>query len=371
MAPLEPARSTFSYRASLDGLRGLSIIAVMAFHSGIISGGYIGVDVFFALSGFLITTLLLDEWRQHGRISIARFYLRRGLRLLPALLVLVLICAPATAALAPIEKSRHVWQASAFVLFYVANWALIFGTPLYVLNHSWSLSIEEQFYLLWPLALNRVLRLEGRLLSISVVAVFSFPILIPVYRFLLEGHGASLAHLYLGSDTKADSILAGCALALLKGRAETPLTSRGVLAVRIAAAAGVLTLGCLFFFAAWPTAFLRYSASTLAALAAAAIIAELMLVKSHLDRFLANSMLVKTGRLSYSLYLWHFPIFFVLGALSTDGSSRDAARVLSAWILTFIVASGSYRLVEQPFLELKTRFVRAPGSMRRQMASVR
>jgi Predicted acyltransferases len=133
----------------------------MSYHIGLVRGGFLGVDMFFVLSGFLITTILTDEWARTGRISLRNFYMRRALRLLPALVALVVACSLATMIIA-----RLYWPAEIFVpvlfamiyasvaaLFYIANWVVISGQTLWILSHTWSLSIEEQFYLLWPLCL--------------------------------------------------------------------------------------------------------------------------------------------------------------------------------------------------------------------------
>jgi len=161
---------SLGYRPSLDGLRGVSILAVMSYHLGLIRGGFLGVDIFFVLSGFLITTLLTDEWIRSGSISFRKFYMRRALRLLPALVVLAITCDFATVIFA-----RLYWPPEAFVpvvfgmayaslvaLFYVTNWVMISGQTLWILGHTWSLSIEEQFYLLWPLILIALPRRNGK-----------------------------------------------------------------------------------------------------------------------------------------------------------------------------------------------------------------
>src|SRR5262249_10912041 len=138
------------YRRWLDGLRGLAILLVLAFHFGCLAGGSLGVDVFFVLSGFLITTLLVEEWQGRGSIGLKHFYLRRGLRLLPAFLALLLICLACTffaenAAEAAAGR-KEVWVAGC----YVSNWPELHRTSMPTLGHTWSLSVEEQFYLLWP-----------------------------------------------------------------------------------------------------------------------------------------------------------------------------------------------------------------------------
>src|SRR5687767_8090708 len=136
----------FGYHSGLDGLRGVAILAVMTYHSGLGRGGYLGVDVFFALSGFLITTLLLEEHAATGTIAFGRFYARRALRLLPALLVFLAVWLAVLYATLDAKFWVSVTLFALSVLFYVANWVGIWVLPLGVYGHAWSLSIEEQFY---------------------------------------------------------------------------------------------------------------------------------------------------------------------------------------------------------------------------------
>src|SRR5262249_53898603 len=146
------------HRPALDGIRGVAVIAVLAGHSGWLSGGFLGVDAFFALSGFLITRLLTDEDDATGSIALSLFYARRWPRLLPALLVLVVVCTTILLTTVPTEFGPLALQEASAVVFYIANWAWVFGLPLGIYGHTWSLGIEEQFYLLWPLGLLALLR---------------------------------------------------------------------------------------------------------------------------------------------------------------------------------------------------------------------
>src|SRR5262245_51790762 len=149
----------FGYHPALDGLRGVAILAVMIYHSGLGRGGYLGVDVFFALSGFLITTLLCDEYAATGTIAFRKFYARRALRLLPALVVFVAVWLAVLYATLEPRFWAFVTGFGLAVLFYVANWVGIWVLPLGVFGHTWSLAIEEQFYVLWPLVILAVVRL--------------------------------------------------------------------------------------------------------------------------------------------------------------------------------------------------------------------
>src|SRR5262245_60440887 len=188
----------------------------MLYHSGVsrgaelvLPGGFIGVDVFFVLSGYLITALLVVEWEQDGRISLPHFYARRALRLLPALSLLLL------AYLAVGWWLTKGWQAllvnAGIVLFYAANWARALGRDLPILGHTWSLSIEEQFYLLWPPIVVVLLRLGLTRRGLAAVALGG-ALLAAAARVALGLAGASFQRLYNGLDTRADALLVGCFL---------------------------------------------------------------------------------------------------------------------------------------------------------------
>ncbi len=351
----ESTSASLGYRPSLDGLRGLSILGVMAYHSGLISGGYLGVDVFFVLSGFLITTLLVEEHQRQGRVSFRRFYMRRALRLLPALFATVGICASAELAFASPEASQHTWGAVAAVVLYVANWAMIAGHPLFVLGHTWSLAIEEQFYFVWPpslVLLTRVVRRRGWILAMVAVG----GVLVPAYRILLMSRGASLLHLYVGLDARADSLLIGCAVGLLIGWKMLTPSPRFRVASRIAAIAATLTLAYLFVEATWPKDYLFHATSTITSIATALLIVKLFMAPSKFDCVLEGSPLVGLGRISYGLYLWHYPIFYVFGALNVPGVFPSPSRIPAAWLATLVIATASFLVLERPVLRLKRHF---------------
>src|SRR3989442_13537110 len=200
------------YRPALDGLRAVSVLAVMLHHSGLLVGGWLGVDVFFALSGFLITTLLIEEHRRTGVIGLKRFYVRRALRLLPGLLALVIVVGVITIADPASVDLAAILLRLAAVLFYVANWAIMAGFGLYPFAHTWSLAIEEQFYALWPLALLVLLRyVRTRVVIVSIVGAGI------AARILWRGvrvPGGCVAWGYQAVDAPADSLLVGCAFSI-------------------------------------------------------------------------------------------------------------------------------------------------------------
>lgn len=207
------------YCRELDGLRGIAILAVVMFHARLASAqmGYIGVQIFFSLSGFLITCLLVEEWDRFHTLGLGRFYLRRILRLFPALVLMLLAFVGFRWLVGPEAATKSALREARTALFYASNWACAFGPNRpYFLAHTWSLSIEEQFYLLWPLLLLWALR-RG----------VSRPSLL---NWLLLGFGVAIANrclqyvrwedpyrLSFGTDTQADSLLLGCALAVALG----------------------------------------------------------------------------------------------------------------------------------------------------------
>jgi len=182
-ADSDPASSQpfrLGYRPALDGIRGAAVLAVMLFHFGapFDQGGFLGVDAFFVLSGFLITALLIEEWSRTGGIAFRRFYTRRALRLLPALFAMLLLVTVVVALIAPRDVQEATWRGTVVTLLYAANWQKVFSSQsVGLLGHTWSLSIEEQFYVLWPplllLLLRHRLSLHWLTLVAAVLAVAS------------------------------------------------------------------------------------------------------------------------------------------------------------------------------------------------------
>src|SRR2546423_14352200 len=223
MGAVSGAPHRFAYRPALDGVRALAVTAVLLFHGGVsfLPGGFLGVDAFFVLSGYLITSLLLAERAETGRIRLGAFWARRARRLLPALLVVIMVVAVAGRYLLPdVEVTLLRWDAFA-ALAYVANWRMIYrGTDYFTqtsapspLQHTWSLGIEEQFYWLWPVLVLLLLR--------SRRAIFAFSVLGATVSAVLALTLHDTNRVYFGTDTRAQALLIGCALATLplpKGR---------------------------------------------------------------------------------------------------------------------------------------------------------
>jgi peptidoglycan/LPS O-acetylase OafA/YrhL len=207
----------------LDGIRGIGICAVFFLHVGAIQGGFIGVDIFFTLSGFLITSILLSEYKHTGKVSLRRFYYRRALRLFPALAVLLLVCA-AWGQFENLYPNATNSQALSATSFYYANWFLAarwIGAPppLGPLSHAWSLSIEEQFYILWPLILLACLKFNLLKRTLGKILLAGALLSLALAGLLYLKH-APWQRIYAGTDTHCGGLLIGCAVALLKPRLE-------------------------------------------------------------------------------------------------------------------------------------------------------
>jgi peptidoglycan/LPS O-acetylase OafA/YrhL len=336
---------------ALDGLRGLAVSAVIVNHlrPHALKGGWLGVDVFFVLSGFLITSLLLAEHRATGRVDIRRFYSRRARRLLPALFLLLLVLT-IVARVAPDASGFQSLRGDGLsALGYVANWHFVLAGTSYfaafapsALRHLWSLSVEEQFYLLWPLALVVVLRRHGAR-AVGIVA-FGLALASAIAMAVAYGNGTHISRAYFGTDTHAHGVLLGCVLATLG-----PARRRWPFA-RTAALLALATLGvCMFVLDGGAPAAYRGGIAGIGVVTAV-LIAGLVAAgdSGPAGRMLAWSPLRGLGRISYGLYLWHWPVLVFL----------TPARVgVSGWPLivvqlgcTFAFAVASFFLIERPVL---------------------
>jgi peptidoglycan/LPS O-acetylase OafA/YrhL len=359
------------YRPALDGLRAVAISLVFLHHTAaflapslqrwFFPGGFLGVDVFFVLSGFLITTLLLERHDRERR-PIRTFYLRRALRLLPALIALLL-----ANLLYAIVEGRGVGDAVrsiAVVLPYVTNWAELAGVHIsQYLTHLWSLAIEEQFYLVWPLLLFTALRVWPSRSKLIWLAL-SIAVLAAAWRAALFESGDPWLRIYIRTDARADSLAIGAALALMPR-----VWLARALSSRARSFAGSVALAMVLVAAAGlqPSAAVLYLGGfSVVAIATAVLIASVMQSESRLGRVLGTRPLVLLGRLSYALYLWHFAIFQVVAEHTIGWSS--AARIPVAWALALIAAAASYRCIELPALALKRRLGRpAPARLARDL----
>jgi peptidoglycan/LPS O-acetylase OafA/YrhL len=344
------------YRPGLDGLRALAVAGVVLYHAGVswMPGGFLGVDVFFVLSGYLITSLLLAERRREGRVGFKAFWLRRARRLLPAVLLVIFVCLIAASTIARDDLARTRGDALAS-LVYLTNWHLIaashsyfnaFGRPS-LLQHLWSLAVEEQFYLFWPLVLLGSLKLVGR--RWTVVLTVGLALASTALMWGLYNPDQDPSRVYYGTDTRASTLLVGALLAFawplggfrdeISGRAARVLDGVGCMAL----------LGVLAFFVRVQDydPWLYRGGFLLVALCTAVLIAVVVHPASLLGRVLGTRMLRWIGVRSYGIYLWHWPVM-MLTRPGIDVPWRGTFVILAQIVLTVALAALSYRYVEMP-----------------------
>ncbi len=357
-----PQRKGMPRLAPLDGLRALAVIAVMCFHAGVswMPGGFLGVDLFFVLSGFLISGLLVSEWQRRSAISLRRFYARRALRLLPAVVLLCAVLLIVGPVLSGVDARNELWKGIAGTVFYFANWQQAFSliAPFQLTDHTWSLAIEEQFYLFWPPLLFLTLswaRRRGRdAVSAAIVVALVLAVASALLRIALwDGPSyASWSRLYYGTDTRIDSLLIGGALGIAFATGRMAWARRWMPAAAPFALLGVLLT---FRFAHRDSPVIYLGGLTVLAVAVAILIGGVALAPTGtLGRAFAWAPFVAIGRISYGIYLWHWPIFRWLHpeALGLSWGPTQLVRVG----VTLAIATLSYFVVERPLLRLRHRF---------------
>lgn len=350
------------HRPGLDGLRAVAVTLVVLQHTGdflvsddgpsltggpFLPGGFLGVDLFFVLSGFLITTLLLEEHRRSGRIAFAHFYERRALRLLPALGVLLVGTTIWVAATG--DGLRAHLRGVAAATFYVWNWAVAAGADLgdFGLGHLWSLAVEEQFYLAWPLALALLLLALRRRPAMVAVACVALACVAAVVRWRVAD-GAGIGDAYVRTDTRADALLIGAALGAARvSSAFSPRASRWMVAP------GLVALTVLAATTSFTEAWLYRGGFTLVAVIAASVVCGVVADPSVAAGVLDHPAVVRLGTLSYTTYLLHYPVFQAVG--DRLGDQAVAVRIVVAWSIAALLVVACHRLVELPFLRLKDR----------------
>ena len=345
------------YMPALDGLRAAAVVAVLLYHGDVswARGGYLGVDAFFVLSGFLITILLLTEWQRTGGIDLPSFWRRRARRLLPALFLVLGAVALFAITWAPTDMLQQLRGDALATIGYVANWRFIASGQSYFaqfaspspLRHVWSLAIEEQFYLVWPplfLLLLHLTRGSRRaLFGITTVLAAGSTILMAA----LFTPGTDPARVYYGTDTRAQSLLIGAALALILDRRQVGTTRIGRRFLHATALGAALLL--MWTWARTPdnATWLYRGGLALTALLVAVVIAGVTAeTPGPVGRLLSLRAVRWIGVISYGLYLWHWPVYVALsrGRTGLDGSALLAVRLAC----TVALATASYYLVERP-----------------------
>lgn len=335
-------RSTISrvrHIPELDGLRAVAIVLVLGAHSGALRGGVIGVDIFFVISGYLITAILVQEFAQTGNLDIRAFYIRRLLRIGPAFAFMLLSVLAMTALFVLPERRPAQYLPILYAAAYAMNWTRAFGLGSGIIGHTWSLAVEEQFYLVWPLALLGILPFDRRrriMILLGLVAASA------LWRGWLTFLPGTEDHVFFGSDTRANQILLGCLLAFLPQHEVARWASRSW-AVPALALATLAVMGIPHW--------LRPGDSVFIGLCAAWLIAAVLDARpTLLATVLKTGFCVAIGRLSYSLYLWHAPIGAALGGRAV---APVAVLQIISLSLSFAAAIFSYFVIEKPFLRLK------------------
>ena len=349
------------YLPGLDGIRALAVLGVLLYHGDLtwMRGGFLGVDVFFVLSGFLITTLIVEEYNRSGRINFKRFYLARARRLLPALLLMLVIVGMLAAFI--YRDSAAQFRADAIAsLFYVTNWWYVISDASYFeaigrppfLQHLWSLAVEEQFYLLWPALTLILLRWRGRR-GVFYVAIGGALASTAWMAFLAITNGypqeADPSRAYFGSDSHIMGLLLGAALAMVwrPGRLSTRLTV-GAKAVVTAVGTVALAVVLYFFLEVGEYSNFLYRGGFLVL---SGVVCVLIAAASHpgapFGKIIGTQPWRYIGQRSYGLYLYHWPIYVITRPeldIPLDGPALLGLRLG----LTFLVAEISYRYVEIP-----------------------
>jgi peptidoglycan/LPS O-acetylase OafA/YrhL len=369
-----PSATGKSRIVALDGLRAVALLIIMGYHFGVgwLQGGFFSLDIFYVLSGYLITGLLLSEYRKRSAIKLSAFWLRRARRLLPALLIVLVAVTLMVRYAEPAGLYPEFRISALSALFYFSNWWQIvaqhnyfFATgAVYPLTHTWSLAVEEQFYLIWPLVVLAVMKLSGtfrrglrNLLVVSAVGAVASAVEMAV----LYGSGTKhTTRLYFGTDTHAQSILIGAVLActlttiqLRRGGegmappATSAASRRWLTLLGVAGLAGTLALTIT---QKEPTGLAFRGGFALSALSAAAIIlGSVCVTGGPMARVLSVSPLVWMGTVSYGAYLWHYPVFIYLDPARTG--QTGLALLAIRFAVTFSLAAVSFYLVERPVME--------------------
>ncbi|MBC1612176.1 acetyltransferase [Listeria welshimeri] len=350
-------RYSRKYVPSIDGLRALAVIAVIAYHLNFswAKGGFIGVDIFFVLSGYLITNILLTQWEKNQTLQLKHFWLRRFRRLIPAAYIMIVVVV-IFSVLFHSEILKNLRGDAIASFFYVSNWWFIFHNVSYFdsfgmpspLKNLWSLAIEEQFYLIWPVFLLVFLRwVKNPKLLLKIV--IGLGLLSAIWMTILYVPGTDPSRVYYGTDTRLFDLLSGCALAFVWpfNRLSPNIPKRSKAALNIAG-----TISILFFFLITALVseyqpFLYRGGLLFVAIMGVVMIATIAHPASYLSKIFSFKPLRWIGTRSYGIYLWHYPIITLTTPVLEIGQPSIWRSILQV-AATFIIAELSFRYIETP-----------------------
>jgi peptidoglycan/LPS O-acetylase OafA/YrhL len=362
-----PAMPSMGYQPSLDGLRALSVIAVIFYHAGFswMHGGFFGVEVFFVVSGFLITSLLLDERDRSGHTNLPQFWLRRARRLLPALFTVLAAVAAWSIVAATDEQRSQLRRDLPWAIFYGGNWGqIVGGVPYYsgdppLLRHVWSLAVEEQWYLLWPLAFVALRRTRLTRAGTAGLLVASSAAVM-LWTYVIHGNGPGnlsspiswlddvdrINFMYLSTVTRASGLVLGAAAAFVwrPWRSPAAARSRGGWLLDGLGLLAVAMLGCIAAVATLTDGYVyQWLLALVTVLSLIAVLVAVHPAATWFRAILSWPPLVEIGKRSYGIYLWHWPIF-----VFAEAYNGSVARVAAALAVTAVVSELCYRFIEMP-----------------------
>ncbi len=344
------------YQPGLDGLRAISVIAVILYHAGFgwMHGGFLGVEVFFVVSGYLITSLLLEEREGSGGVGLRQFWLRRARRLLPALFGVLIAVGVWVALFGNAQQQSDLHRDYLPGIFYFANWGQIFGGAQYFgnfspLRHLWSLAVEEQWYLLWPLAFVALTRRNKRTVEVGRSIIIA-AVLVMVITWWLASPAALTSDrtnfLYLSTLTRSSGLLLGAGAAFLwrPWKSRAPTDGRTGVMINVAGLAAAALLVCAFTSAHLTDRSLyRWQLAAVSMLSLVVVAAVVHPAASSARSLFSSPALVGLGKRSYGVYLWSWPISVICGAYVGSWT-----RFIAAMSLTIVASEFSYVYIETP-----------------------
>ena len=355
------------YLPSIDSLRALAVLAVIIYHIDVnyLPGGFLGVDLFFVLSGYLISSLIIKEYKKTGTLNLYNFYMRRARRLLPAVYFMITVCLVFMVLFnGVLLRKSHLDAVSGYI--YSSNWWYIFHKLDYFdsfgaqspFKHLWSLAIEEQFYMFFPLIFlifNRQKKEEGQSSSLNknFLYIVLGLILISLVTHILLFDINNINRIYFGTDTRAFSLLVGVVGALVypMDKLSSPTNVKESVLYSVVSLTSISTLIAIMFYTSEYNTWLYRGGFLLVAVLGLIIIISSGKQHTFISKALSFRPIVFIGKISYSLYLWHFPIIVLTTPVSEIGNP-NLFYVTLRIILTFIAATLSYLFVETPIRKL-------------------